>query len=61
MLMVSLGASYSQLPRKIIIVQPPEGTVPTLLSADDVSPLIPPIANIDEYERTDSQASSWMH
>ena len=37
-------------------MQPPEGTVPTLLSADDVSPLIPPIANIDEYERTDSRA-----
>lgn len=53
----SLGASYSQLPRKIIIVSPPEGTVPTLLSADDTSPslMIPPI-NKDEYERTDSPA-----
>ena len=52
----SLGASYSQLPRKIIIVHPPEGPVPTLLSADDASPVTFPIANIDEYERTDSPA-----
>ena len=50
-----LGASYSQLPRKIVIVAPPEGTVPTLLSADDTSPTIPP-AHLDEYERTDSPA-----
>ena len=30
--------------------------MPTLLSADDVSPIVLPIANIDEYERTDSPA-----
>jgi hypothetical protein len=52
----SLGASYSQLPRKIIIVQPPEGTVPTLLSADDASHTVHPPSHLDEYERTDSPA-----
>jgi len=56
LLTASLGASYSQLPRKIIIVPPPEGTVPTLLSADETSSPLPPITNIDEYERTDSPA-----
>ena len=30
--------------------------MPTLLSADDTSPITPPIANVDEYERTDSPA-----
>ena len=52
-----LGASYSQLPRKIIIVHPPEGPVPTLLSADDSSQVVS-LTNIDEYERTDSPAFS---
>lgn len=52
----SLGASYSQLPRKIIIVPPPEGTVPTLLSADETSSALPPIPHIEEYETTDSPA-----
>ena len=56
LLTASLGASYSQLPRKIIIVPPPEGTAPTLLSADETSSPLLPISNIDEYERTDSPA-----